>query len=248
MISARLILLFHKCDGGILLSPELCQLLSYWRALGCTESAPDRSLLDLRQLTNLLSWMFILEMSNDGSLRYRLAGSSLEEAFGCGMSGKAYADIFKDHSQASVMEELYAVALVQSSGIVRTGAFTLDAADHELEVLVLPFAEPRAMGGTILVGVIRPFDVLNQGFLDRWGSFQQDLASLFVVPGPRVVTQAHLSERVSSTLQVLGVELRALDVEATLQLDRQRAHFSGDEVIPSESLMFFESEQTQDLN
>ncbi len=187
-------------------------------------------------------------MSNDGSLRYRLAGSSLEEAFGCGMSGKAYADIFRDNEQASVMEELYAVALVQSSGLVRTGAFTLDEADHDLEVLVLPFAEPRAMGGTILVGVIRPFDVLNQGFLDRWGSFRQDLASLFVVPGPRVVTEGHLSDRVSSTLQVLGIELRALDVETTLTLDRQRANLSGDEAIPSESLVFFESEQLQDLN
>lgn len=231
-----------------MLSPELCQLLSYWKALGCDDGAPDRSLLDLRQLANLLSWMFILEMGQDGSLRYRLAGSSLEEAVGCGMSGKTYADIFKDREQASVMEELYAVALVQGTGLVRTGAFTLDANDHELEVMVLPFSEPRAMGGTILVGIVRPFDALNQGFLDRWGSFRHDLASLFVVPGPRVITKAHLSDRVRSTLQVMEIELRALDVESTLKLDLRRASFTGEEVIPSESLAFFASEQSQDLN
>jgi hypothetical protein len=232
-----------------LLSPELCQLLAYWRSLGCKDGAPDRALLDLRQLTGLLPWMFILEMSEDGSLRYRLVGPSLEEAVGCGMAGKAYADIFANDEQASVMEELYATSLVQSSGLVRTGVFSLDAVDRfDMEVLALPFSDTRAMGGTILVGMVRPFDVLNQGFLDRWGSLRQDIASLMVIPAPRVLTLAHLSGRLRSALDAMNLDLRGLDIDATLELFRRSGGMPDEADIPSVSLDRLEGDRSQALN
>lgn|GEM_PF-1519358 len=232
-----------------MLSPELCQLLAYWNDLGGADALPERSQLDLRQLTPILPWMFILEMSPDGALRYRLAGSSLEEAVGCGMAGKTYADIFHDHEQASVMEELYATSLVQGSGLVRTGAFSLDQNEKfDLEVLALPFADTRAMGGTVLVGVVRPFDVLNQGFLDRWGRFHHDLTTLMVVPSPRIVTSGQLSDRVNATLELIGVELRALDVPKVLDLYRRGAPKLPGQDIPSFELAALSGRQQDSLN
>lgn len=231
------------------MSPELCQLLAYWRELGGVDGPPDRASLDLRKLTNLLPWMFILEMGRDGSLCYRLAGSGLEEAVGRGMAGRTYADIFQDHEQASVMEELYATSLVQGSGLVRTGAFSLNEDEtFELEVLVLPFADMRAMGGTVLVGVVRPFDVLNQGFLDHWGNFQHDLTTLMVVPSPRIVTTEHLSERVMATLEVIGVELRVLDVVKALELYARTAAGFDPLETPSFSLDQMSDKQARSLN
>ncbi|TNE61831.1 MAG: PAS domain-containing protein [Alphaproteobacteria bacterium] len=231
-----------------MLSPELCQFLRYWRSLGGGERLPDRAALDLRQLTSILSWMFILEMGADGALRYRLAGSSLEEAVGRGMSGKTYADIFADTEQAALMEELYAVALVQSCGILRTGAFSLAAnAMADLEVLVLPFAESRAMGGVILVGVVRPFNYENHGFIDRWGGFEHEIKSLMVVPSPRVLTPRHLSPRVLSALDSMAFEMRALDTDTMLEIDRMGAQ--GRYVdIPSLSLEGMTVPQEQALN
>lgn len=230
-----------------MLSPELCQLLAYWNALGGAEAPPEREQLDLRQVTGLLPWMFILEMSTDGALKYRLAGSSLEEAVGRGMAGQNYADIFQDHEQASVMEELYATALVQGCGLVRTGAFSLDDTEKfELEVLTVPFSDARAFGGTVLVGVVRPFDVLNQGFMDHWGSFHQDLTTLMVVPAPRIMTPEHLSDRVNGTLDLMGVEIRALDVLKVLQLFGRGG--SDDLDVPSLDLARLSDEQQHQLN
>ncbi len=232
-----------------MLSPELCQLLAYWHDLGGADALPERSQLDLRRLTTILPWMFILEMGADGSLRYRLAGSSLEEGVGCGMAGKTYADIFSDHEQASVMEELYATSLVQGSGLVRTGSFSLEQDEtFDLEVLALPFSDTRAMAGTVLVGVVRPFDMLNQEFSDHWGRFQHDLTTLMVVPSPRVLSREQLSDRVNAMLELIGVELRALDVPKVLALYRSGANKLPGQEIPSFDLDRLSGQQGHTLN
>ena len=231
-----------------MLSPDLCQLLGYWRSLGGGKTVPERSLLDLRQLTNLLPWMFILEMGPDGGLRYRLAGSSLESALGRGMAGRTYSEIFSDHEQAAVMEELYAIAIVQSCGILRTGAFSFDEKEHfDMEVLALPFIEMRAMGGVVLVGVVRPFEAANQGFVDRWGGFRHDLTELLVVPSPRVMALPQLSPRVRVALEIMSLDIKAMDVEKVLEIDRLGTHGSYSE-IPSVTLEHLTGAQTQNLN
>ena len=231
-----------------LLSPEVCQLLGYWRSLGGGERLPDRCMLDLRQLTHIMPWMFILEMRADGALVYRLAGSSLEEALGRGMSGKTYASVFSETEHATIMEELYATALVQSSGILRTGSFKIDSPDkYDLEVISLPFADARAMGGVILVGVIRPFEVASRSFIDKWGEFDEQLKRLFVVPSPRVVRLQHLSARVFQSLMDLRVDLRVMDLPRVIEIDERGMHHKFEEV-PSISLDSYGEQQLYGLN
>jgi len=222
------------------LCPEVCQLLSYWRSLGGGVTVPERNVLDLRRLTSIMPWMFILEMSPDGSLRYRLAGSLLEEALGCGMAGQTYCTVFSSTEQASIMEELYAVALVQSSGILRTGSFKLNAeANFDLEVLTLPFLDSRAMGGTILVGVVRPFEVQNRSFVDKWGEFEQRLKRIYTIPSPRIVMSSQFSGRVLGLLDELGIEMRAMDLDKVIEIDYNGLHHKYEEV-PSVSLETFD--------
>ena len=219
-----------------LLSSEVCQLLGYWESLGGGQNIPERSSLDLRQLTAILPWMFILEMGGDGSLRYRLAGSSLEESVGRGMAGRTYCEIFADREQAAVMEELYAIALVQSCGLLRTGALAFqDDKRYEMEVLALPFVEARAMGGIVLVGVVRPFDFDNMGFVDRWGDFR------------RVLTNKQLSGRVNAALELMAVQIRALDVQALLNIQR-KGGVPGMMGLPSVELETLSGQQNQALN
>lgn len=231
-----------------MLSSEVCHLLKYWRSLGGGKATPERTSLDLRKLTNLLPWMFILEMGEDGSLRYRLAGSSLEAAVGRGMAGRTYGEIFSDREQAGLMAELYAVALVQSCGVLRTGALAFDPNEtFEMEVLALPFVESRAMGGTILVGVVRPFEVHNQGFTDRWGDFKHDLAEILVVPSPRVLLTSQLSPRVLAVLERLGITIKAVDVDKVLEIE-SKGGVSGMMGVPSVELDPMGGDQAQCLN
>jgi len=235
--------------GGIcVLSPEVCQLLGYWWSLGGGEKVPERNLLNLRHLTPILPWMYILEMSADGSLRYRLAGSSLEEAIGRGMAGETYCNVFAATEQAAIMEELYAVSLVQSSGILRTGSFKLNSKNRfDLEVLSLPFQDPRAMGGTILVGVVRPFEYQNQGFVDKWGEFDQRVESILSIPSPRVVTANQLTSRVCDLLINFDIDLRAMDLKKVMEIDDRGLHHKYKEV-PSISLDGFDQEHSSSLN
>lgn len=231
-----------------MLSSEVVRLLSYWASLGGGQTIPERSALDLRQLTSILPWMFILEMGNDGALRYRLAGSSLEEAVGRGMAGRTYAEIFSDHEQAAIMEELYAVALVQSCGVLRTGSLSFDENERfTMEVLALPFVEARAMGGIVLVGVVRPFDVDNMNFVDRWGGFRQELSEILVVPSPRVMAEEQLSERVRRALDMLSIKVRALDMDKLLEIDR-RGGVPGLMGLPSLELDGLSGHQRHTLN
>ncbi len=231
-----------------MLSAEVCQLLGYWTSLGGGLTVPARPSLDLRQLTSLMPWMFILEMSADGSLRYRLAGSSLEEAVGRGMAGRTYCDIFSDREQAAIMEELYAVALVQACGILRTGGLSFeDNQRFDMEVLALPFVEARAMGGIILVGVVRPFDTANMGFVDRWGGFRQDISEILVVPSPRVMGLAQLSPRVTAALELLNIKVKALDVGRLLEIEKNGG-VPGLLGLPSFDLETLSGEQVQGLN
>lgn len=231
-----------------MLCPEVCQLLGYWRSLGGGEKLPERTALDLRQLTHIMPWMFILEMTEDGALTYRLAGSALEEAIGRGMAGETYYSIFAQTEQACIMEELYATALVQGSGVLRTGSLQLGSqSKYDLEVMSLPFSDPRAMGGVILVGVVRPFEVRNQAFIDKWGEFDQQLKRLFVVPSPRVVGKSHLSGRVNQSLSELKIDLRVMDLPKVIEIDHSGMHHKFLEV-PSVSLDQFKASHPTILN
>lgn len=225
-----------------MLSHEVFELLSYWQSIGGGTRVPEKNQLDLRHLKSILPWMFILEMAEDGALRYRLAGSALEEAIGRGMTGQTYSEVFASGEQAALMEELHAVSLVQSSGLLRVGSFNLSG-EHkiELEVITLPFQDTRAMGGTILVGVVAPFEFQNQGFIDRWGEFDQQLSTLLTVPSPRLLTYHQLSKKVQLLLKKLDVELMALDTEKLLHLEASgQTHNVAD--VPALELSFYEEQ------
>ena len=238
----------NRKKGRTVLSPELCQFLGYWQSLKDGDAPPDRSRLDLRQLTSLMPWMFILEMAADGTLRYRLAGSSIEAAVGRGLAGKAYADMLENPDQSALVNELCGVALVQCCGLLRVGTFSFGQEKHqELEILVLPFVDTRVMGSVELVGVMRPFEIVNQGFIDRYGALQIDSSSIMVVPSPRVLTRDHLSDQALEVLDKNNIELRALDVAKVLELDKRGRRDDSPDV-PSIPLTDLLGSQQRTLN
>lgn len=196
------------------LGPELYNFLSYWRALGGGDVVPARQLLDLRRLTSNLRWMFILEMDGDGTLRFRLAGSSLEEVVGVGMTDRTYGTIFEANADGGIAEEIYALSIVRGCGVLKCGRFSVDKkSQHALEVLALPFADERALGGTVLVGVIAPVSMENIAFEDRREHLSINIDDMFLLPSPNLITPQQITQRLSEKLTVRNVDLRVLDME-----------------------------------
>ncbi len=232
-----------------MLGSEACQFLRYWCSLGGGRIIPDRSNLELRKLTSLLPWMFILEMGPDGSLRYRLVGSAIEEAMGRGMTGQAYADKFRDPEQAAMLEELYSMALVQSCGLIRSGSFYVDGdCSTQMETLVLPFSEARAMGGVVLVGYMKPFDCYNQSFSDKWGSCGMDISDILVIPAPRILDLNQLSAKAQRLLRDHDVHIEALDVHRVLEMDAATGIDRETIKSPTLSLEKISTDQIRQLN
>lgn len=196
------------------MGPELYNFLNYWRALGGGDGIPARRQLDLRRLTSVLRWMFILEMDNDGSLRFRLAGSSLEELIGVGMTDKTYDTIFDNSQDSGLAEEIYALSIVRACGVLRSGTVTVGGNYfHELEVLALPFADERAMGGTVLVGAIKPIEIENHTFEDRRKSLSITIDDMFLLPSPYLITPQQMPLRLTEALKDFDIDLRVLDLE-----------------------------------
>ena len=210
------------------MGPELCNFLNYWRALGGGDRVPARRQLDLRRLTSVLRWMFILEMDKDGSLRFRLAGSSLEELIGVGMTDKTYDSIFDNGRDSGLAEEIYALSIVRACGVLRSGAITVGGGYyHELETLALPFADERAMGGTVLVGAITPVDIQNNTFEDRRKSLAIDIDDMFLLPSPNLIKPQQMPMRLVELLKGFDIDLRVLDMEKIFDDNETGAKFSG---------------------
>jgi hypothetical protein len=175
--------------------------------------------------------MFILAMAEDGALRYRLAGSSLEAAIGRGMANQIFSDVFANSEQAMFMEELYATSLVQGCGLFRRGTFNLlDEEGRTLEVIALPFQDTRTMGGTVLVGLVAPFEVQNQGFVDHWGELEQNLSALYSIPSPHALGYSQLSERVQQVLLKRQIPFNVMDVKKTLEAGQKEQYAEHPEI------------------
>ncbi len=177
-----------------------------------------------------------MEMGSDGSLRFRLAGSSLEEAMGVGMTDRSYAEIFDSSKDSGLAEQIYALSIVRGCGLLRKGTFTFDGTySQEFEVLALPFADERAMGGTVMVSVVRPFIVENLGFEDSREDLCLDIEDMFLLPSPNVIMPDQIGPELKASLSLQGLDLRVLDMQRLLELNAA-GFLSLDMALPSVNL------------
>lgn len=187
--------------------------------MGGGGQTPSRRALDLRKLTSILRWMFILEMASDGSLRFRLVGSMLEEAMGTGMTDRHYSDLFNLEIDGGLAEEIYALSIVRGCGLLRRGNLRLgDLQDQNFEVLALPFSDERAMGGTVMVAAVMPFQFDNPTFIDSRDRFHVHIDDMLLLPSPSVIKPEQISPRLHDLLSSQNAQLRVLDVAQLIEL------------------------------
>lgn len=230
------------------MGPELVNFLNYWRSLGGGTHVPARSGLDLRQLASMLKWMFIMEMASDGTLKFRLAGSALEEAFGIAMTDRPYSEIFSFREDQDLAEEVYALSVVRGCGLLRMGHMRFEGHNLQpLEVLALPFSDPRVMGGIVMVAVVQPFAFENVANADRRDLLSMGVDDIYLIPSPQVVTPLQLPERLQEALKGGTISIRAVDIDKLSELSEASAASRLTE-IPSVSLEQAASQQLDTLN
>jgi len=98
-------------------------LYDYWNALRGSRSTPDRKDIDPTRIRSALANTFILELSDENSFVFRLAGSHLCTAYCRELKGRSFTGLWHDRDRDALdtliraVTEDHAVALVTFQGI-----------------------------------------------------------------------------------------------------------------------------------
>ena len=197
----------------------LFDFLKYWRGLGGGERVPARHSMDLRELPDAVPWMFIVDMTADGTVMIRLSGSAIQAAMGVGMTDHTYRDLFGDTIDESVGVDTYRLAIVRGCGLYRCGALTLDGhMDQPYEILALPFSDERTLGGTIMVAVLRPVDPQGRDKLSGAENIRLDVQHMLMIPSPNFIKAQQISVDLQKRLKSQKLYPRVMNMEGFLSI------------------------------
>ena len=193
------------------------QFLSYWDGLRGKGAPPVKELIDLKQILSLLPWVSILELAPDGTVTYRLAGSTFEAAFGTGLKGRTLYSQFADEEEGAFYQRLFSQALVAECGVLINGHARFAAEElSSFSMLALPFRTPESLGCVEYMCVVEPFTYDNHQFLDRFGSIQYFDEEIYLIPQNDLIERDTFDRTVHDMLARKDIALRYLDVQAFL--------------------------------
>ncbi|MEM1343593.1 MAG: PAS domain-containing protein [Pseudomonadota bacterium] len=148
-------LLRARFDGNAaMIGTEIRALHRYWERLRNGRDVPYRAEVDPRDMTCDVRYLFVLEDLGEGNLRFRLAGTALNEAFGVDLRGMSARTLMQGRARESF------TALIQETlAEPGVGYARLDAPDDDdelWEVVLLPLrsdlgAVDRVLGGLVPV-------------------------------------------------------------------------------------------------
>ncbi|WCL53645.1 PAS domain-containing protein [Gimibacter soli] len=161
------------------------RFLALWNAIAEDGGVARLSRLELRAIAALLPWITILEMDNDGDLRFRLGGGGLEAELGCGIRGRRVVELASNARIAEIAVAFIKQAMAHRTGLYLNGSFT--SAVHPglpLSCLGLPFIDDKSSerpGSCVFVQVWRPLDNRNRDFTNLWGKVEIAFDEIFEV-------------------------------------------------------------------
>lgn len=205
--------------GKIPVNSVLFDLLKYWRGLGGGERIPARHSMDLRKLPNTVPWMFIVDMTPDGTVMIRLSGSAIQSALGVTMTDHTYRDLFGDTVDDGLGVESYKLAIVRGCGLYRAGAVTLDGQDlQSFETVAVPFYDERTLGGTVMVAAMRPVDAKGRDRTSGAENIRLSLRHMLMIPSPNFIKTEQIPADLQEKITAQKVEPRVMDVDGFLSL------------------------------
>lgn len=142
----------QRRSGEAMIHGEIRALYAYWEALRAGRPCPDRHEIDPREMPADARHVFLLEQLGEGNVRFRLAGSALNEALGFDLGGMSLRAIMEGPSRESVVA-LVAEALAEP-GVGYARLLEPDGASL-WEMLLLPLRGPDGAIDRVL-GCLRP--------------------------------------------------------------------------------------------
>ncbi len=131
-------------------NPVLVELLEYWERLRGDRAAPMRSEIDPRQIENALEHAFILERSQDGEVRFRIAGMRLADLMGMEIRGMPASSVIAPASRAAFGETLKQVFDGPEIAELQLEADRTGVAALSGQMLLLPMKNDRGDMSRIL--------------------------------------------------------------------------------------------------
>ncbi|HET6388179.1 PAS domain-containing protein [Hyphomicrobium sp.] len=118
-------------------------LFTYWNDLRGDRPAPRRFEIEPSAIAHHLPDTFILERVDYATLRFRLAGTRISEAFGMDLRGKDFLDLFDEEDRQTLQSQ---IGLITSKAAV--GVFEISADDGQghgalFEATLMPLTHTR---------------------------------------------------------------------------------------------------------
>ncbi len=178
--------------------PIISDVIRYWDGLRGNRQMPERSEIDPREMSEVLSYTFILDRPRPGVIRFRLSGAHLNELMGMEVRGMPLRSFFELPDRAPLMELAEAAFTTPAMLKVDLVSDAQGRAALPGQLVILPLQDGagechRALGAFVTAGVIglppRRFRVERHGLTPlRPGR------PLFAAPHPGVEHQIGLQE------------------------------------------------------
>jgi len=140
------------------LHPGSRALFRHWEAIRGERSVPSRSDLDLRRITDIVPWLFILERNPvRQAYRWRLAGTGIGLLWGRELTGGEFLDEWRAHERPGFGAILDRVVAELQPCIARAHAMSIDGDWVKLELLGVPI-RTTASNQVQILGTVLPLE------------------------------------------------------------------------------------------
>ncbi|MCB1485316.1 MAG: PAS domain-containing protein [Hyphomicrobiaceae bacterium] len=133
------------------------QLYGYWNAMRGDRLAPKRFEIEPSQLAKILPDTFIMERINPETVRFRLAGTRICEAFATEFRGINVFDLFNLEDKITMQREFSVIARQGAVGVMEIAGSTDSGRTTGFEIVVTPLMHTRDVIDRYL-GSITPID------------------------------------------------------------------------------------------
>jgi hypothetical protein len=113
-------------------------LYGYWNDVRAGRLAPKRFEIEPSSLASILPDTFVLELSEPGTARFRLAGTRICDAFGTEFRGTDFFELFGPDDRATLRRQVSIMANQGAVGVLSLEAETASGLKAHFEVTLLP--------------------------------------------------------------------------------------------------------------
>lgn len=141
----------------VLRSPILKQLHAYWNGKRASRLAPLRAEIDPAEIARLLPYVFMIDAIGEPlRFRYRLIGTAVVELTGRDLT-RRFVDESLEPAKFAALVEPYRTVVAQRRPVAKNGrTIWIEKRESlEVEVLLLPIADPQGAIAIILGSVVR---------------------------------------------------------------------------------------------